>query len=61
MSMLEATKFNSSGSRTPLSTAEDVCVVFLGSSDEDNDLMTSILLTIDIRAASKRSEYANRP
>jgi hypothetical protein len=61
MSMLEATKFNSSRSRTPLSPAEDVCVVFLGSSDEDNDLMTSILLTIDIRAASKKRGYANRP
>ena len=28
MSMLEATKFNSSGSRTPLSTVEGVYVVF---------------------------------
>jgi hypothetical protein len=54
MSMQEVTKLTSSGPRTPLSTAEDVCVVFLGSSDDDNDLMAFILLTTDIRAAPKK-------
>jgi hypothetical protein len=54
MSMQEVTKLTSSGPRTPLSTAEDVCVVFLGSSDDDNDLMAFILLTTDIRAVPKR-------
>ena len=54
MSMLHATKFNSSGPRTPLSMVEGVYVIFLRSSDGDNDLMAFILLTIDIRTASKK-------
>jgi hypothetical protein len=61
MSMQEATKFNSSGPRTPLLTADDVCVVFLGSSDDDNDLMAFTLLTIDVKAAPKERGCANKP
>jgi hypothetical protein len=50
------TRGSSSGLRTPLSTIDDVYIVFLEGSAEENDWMSFILLTINIGAASKRED-----